>query len=149
MEKKTSLAPIVLFAYRRLAHTKQTIQALQDNFLAKKSEIFIYSDAPKKPEAVNEVNEVRKYLKTVRRFKKANIIERKKNLGLANSIIDGVSTIVNKYGKVIIIEDDLVTSKYFLNYMNHCLKLYEKRFSSSLYQCLYLSYCRFTREFFY
>ena len=126
MEKKTSLAPIVLFAYRRLAHTKQTIQALQDNFLAKKSEIFIYSDAPKKPEAVNEVNEVRKYLKTVRRFKKANIIERKKNLGLANSIIDGVSTIVNKYGKVIIIEDDLVTSKYFLNYMNHCLKLYEK-----------------------
>ena len=51
MEKKTSLAPIVLFAYRRLAHTKQTIQALQDNFLAKK------------PEAVNEVNEVRKYLK--------------------------------------------------------------------------------------
>ena len=126
MKPKTLLAPIVLFAYRRLAHTKQTIQALQDNFLAKKSEIFIYSDAPKKPEVVNEVNEVRKYLKTVRGFKKANIIERKKNLGLANSIIDGVSTIVNQYGKVIVIEDDLVTSKYFLNYMNHCLKLYEK-----------------------
>ena len=75
---------------------------------------------------MNEVNEVRKYLKTVRGFKKANIIERKANLGLANSIIDGVSTIVNQYGKVIVIEDDLVTSKYFLNYMNHCLKLYEK-----------------------
>ena len=126
MKPKTLLAPIVFFAYRRLAHTKQTIQALQDNFLAKESEIFIYSDAPKKPEVVNEVNEVRKYLKTVRGFKKANIIERKKNLGLANSIIDGVSTIVNQYGKVIVIEDDLVTSKYFLNYMNHCLKLYEK-----------------------
>ena len=79
MKTKTSLAPIVIFAYRRLAHTKQTIQALQDNFLAKKSEIFIYSDAPKKPEVVNEVNEVRKYLKTVRGFKKANIIEREAN----------------------------------------------------------------------
>ena len=121
-----SPAPIVLFAYKRLFHTKQTIQALQNNFLAKESEIFIYSDAPKKPEVANEVNEVRKYLKTVRRFKKINIIERKQNLGLAASIIDGVSSIVNRYGRVIVVEDDLVTSKYFLKFMNHCLELYKK-----------------------
>ena len=72
MKTKTSLAPIVIFAYRRLAHTKQTIQALQDNFLAKKSEIFIYSDAPKKPEVVNEVNEVRKRVFGANGFKRCS-----------------------------------------------------------------------------
>ena len=68
---------------------------------------------------------VREYLKTIDGFKKITIIERKRNHGLADSIIDGVSTIVNKYGKIIVLEDDLVTSPYFLKFMNDNLGIYE------------------------
>ena len=119
------LAPIVLFVYNRLDHTKQTIEALQKNELAKESELFIYSDAVKDENAVQSVDEVRKYIKTVDGFKKVTIIEREKNWGLANSIIDGVTKIVNEYGKIIVLEDDLVTSPYFLKFMNEALEFYK------------------------
>jgi hypothetical protein len=120
-----TLAPIVLFAYNRPWHTRQTIEALQKNELAEESELFIYSDAPKSPDAKKSVDEVRAYIKTIDGFKKVTIIEREKNWGLANSIIDGVTGIVNKYGKIIVLEDDLVTSPCFLKYMNNALAFYK------------------------
>ena len=119
------LAPIVLFVYNRPWHTEQTITALQKNILANESDIFIYSDAPKNENATEKVNEVRHYIKSIDGFKKVTIIERDKNWGLANSIIDGVTSIVNQYGKIIVLEDDLVTSSYFLKFMNEALKLYQ------------------------
>jgi len=123
------LAPIVLFVYNRLTHTKQTIDALQKNALSSESELFIYSDAAKDDSAEQSVKEIREYIQTVDGFKKITIIEREKNWGLANSIIDGVTRIVNEYGKVIVLEDDLVTSPYFLKFMNEALDFYaqEKR----------------------
>lgn len=117
-------APIVLFVYNRPWHTQQTIESLQQNKLSASSELFIYSDAPRNGGDLRSVNEVRNYIKTVNGFKKVSIIEREKNWGLANSIIDGVTNIVNEYGKVIVLEDDLVTSQYFLTYMNEALELY-------------------------
>lgn len=117
-------APIVLFVYNRLWHTRQTIQSLQQNKLSAESELFIYSDGPRKGSDAKSVDEVRSYVKTVDGFKRVSIIERDKNWGLANSIIDGVTTIVNEYGKVIVLEDDLVTSQHFLTYMNEALELY-------------------------
>jgi hypothetical protein len=99
--------------------------ALQKNELANESELFIYSDAPKNENAIAKVNEVREYIKTVNGFKKITIIERDTNLGLANSIIDGVTKIVNEYGKIIVLEDDLVTSPYFLRFMNESLEMYK------------------------
>lgn len=117
-------APIVLFVYNRLWHTQQTIESLQKNKLSDRSELFIYSDAPRNGSDLRSVNEVRNYIKTVNGFKKVSIIEREKNWGLANSIIDGVTNIVNKYGRVIVLEDDLVTSPHFLTYMNEALELY-------------------------
>ena len=120
-----NLSPIVLFVYNRLWHTQQTIEALQKNELALESELFIYADNAKNDESLSKVKEVRNYLKTVDGFKNITIIERDKNWGLANSIIDGVTTTVNKYGKVIVLEDDLVTSPYFLRYMNEALTLYQ------------------------
>jgi len=120
-----NLAPIVLFVYNRLWHTQQTVEALQKNELANQSELFIYSDAPKNENAVNSVAEVREYIKSIDGFKKITIVERDKNWGLANSIIDGVTNIVNKYGKVVVLEDDLVTSPYFLRYMNDNLEIYK------------------------
>jgi len=119
------LAPIVLFIYNRPLHTKQTIEALQKNELAKESELFIYSDAPKNSEAQSDVDEIREYIKSINGFKKVTVIKRDKNWGLANSIIDGISSIVNQYGKVIVLEDDLVTSPYFLKFMNDALEFYE------------------------
>jgi GT2 family glycosyltransferase len=118
-------APIVLFVYNRPAHTRQTVEALQKNEMAKDSDLIIYSDAPKKPEAAPEVFEVRKYIRDIGGFKSIKIIEREKNWGLANSIIDGVTSVVNEYGRIIVLEDDLVTSPYFLSFMNEALETYQ------------------------
>ena len=120
-----SLSPIVLFVYNRPWHTQQTIEALQKNTLAGESELFIYSDAPKSEEDREKVQAVREYTHSVEGFKKVTIIEREKNWGLADSIIDGVTEIVNKYGKIIVLEDDLVTSPVFLEYMNDGLERYK------------------------
>ena len=118
-----ALAPIVLFVYKRLWHTKQTVEALKKNELASESELFIFSDGPKQGDE-EKVKEVREYIKTINGFKKITIIERDRNWGLANNIIDGVTRIVNEYGKVIVLEDDLVTSPYFLKFMNEVLEIY-------------------------
>ncbi|MDD2656654.1 MAG: glycosyltransferase [Patescibacteria group bacterium] len=120
-----SFSPIVLFVYNRPEHTKKTIEALQKNKLAKDSELFIYSDGPKNEENIKKVNEVRKYINTIEGFKKVKIVEREKNSGLARSIIEGVTEIVNKYGKIIVLEDDIVTAPYFLKFMNDALEFYK------------------------
>lgn len=121
----TDLAPVVIFTYNRPWHTQQTLEALQKNQLANESELFIYSDAPKNNDDVENVISVRKYIKTLDGFKKIKIIERDENLGLANSIIDGVTEVVNEYGSIIVLEDDLLTSPYFLYFMNKNLTLYK------------------------
>jgi hypothetical protein len=118
-------APIVLFVYNRPDHTQQTLDALAANFLASESELFIYSDAPKNQGAAESVQAVRSLINNISGFKSVTIIERDKNWGLANSIIDGVTNIVNKYEKIIVLEDDMITSPYFLTYMNDALNLYE------------------------
>jgi len=121
-----SLAPVTLFVYNRLEHTKQTISALKDNELAGESDLYVYSDAPKNDEAADAVEAVRQYIKGVTGFKSLKIMERETNYGLAKSIIDGVTRIINEHGKVIVLEDDLVTSKYFLTYMNDSLDTYKR-----------------------
>lgn len=120
-----NLAPIVLFVYNRPWHTQQTIEALQRNELADESELIIYSDGPRDDKARESVRRVREYVKTINNgFKKITIIERDRNWGLADSIIDGVTEVVNEYGRVIVLEDDLVTSPFFLRYMNEALEFY-------------------------
>jgi len=121
------LAPIVLFVYNRPWHTKQTLDALANNELASQSELFINCDGPKNNANSIDIDQIQKTREIVlneKRFKKVTIIESVFNKGLANSIIDGVTDIVNKYGKVIVLEDDIVTSKGFLTYMNEALNLY-------------------------
>ena len=120
-----NLAPVVLFTYNRPWHLRQTVEALQKNELAADSELFIFSDGPKTDSDVYKVEEVRKYIKTIDGFKNITIVERDKNWGLADNIIDGVTRIVNQYGKIIVLEDDLVTGPYFLRFMNDALDKYE------------------------
>jgi glycosyltransferase involved in cell wall biosynthesis len=120
------LAPIVLFTYNRPWYLMQTVSALLKNSLASESEIFIFSDGPKDENDESKVAEVRKYIKTIKGFKRVEIIERDKNWGLANNIIDGITKVVNQYGKVVVLEDDLITGPYFLKFMNDGLNIYEE-----------------------
>jgi hypothetical protein len=120
-----SLAPIVLFVYNRPNHTKRTIEALCANHLASESELFIYSDAPKNEIAKADVQSVRVYIQNVSGFKKINIVERNQNFGLVKSITEGVTEIINIFGKIIILDDDLLTHPQFLNFMNESLELYK------------------------
>ncbi len=121
-----NLAPIVLFVYNRLDFVQQTIESLQKNYLAADSNLFVFSDGPKNEFDKIKVNNVRRYLETITGFRSIEIIKKEKNIGLANSIISGVTDIVNKFGKIIVLEDDLVTSPFFLLYMNDGLNFYEK-----------------------
>jgi len=125
----TNLSPIVLFVYNRPWHTRQTLEALSKNILADQSKLYIYADGPKEnatEEQLQKIKEVRKLLREKKWCREVEIIEREKNIGLSDSIINGVTQIVNKYGKIIVLEDDLVTSVGFLKYMNEALDLYEK-----------------------
>src|ERR1700761_3412524 len=118
------LAPIALFVYNRPEHTRRTIAHLQKNLLADGSRLFIFSDAPKKEADNAKVEQVRHLIKDVNGFKAVKVIERSQNMGLANSIIDGVTNLVNEYGKVIVFEDDLLSSPYTLQYFNEGLTRY-------------------------
>lgn len=126
------LAPVVLFVYNRLEHTKKTVEALSKNIMADDSDLFIYSDAPANITKVNSVFEVRDYLKTITGFKSVTIIERDYNYGIELSVATSVPEIALKYGKVIVVEDDIVTSKYFLKFMNSALDCYEKNKNISM-----------------
>lgn len=119
-----SFAPIALFVYNRPQHTERTLKFLKQNELAADSRLFIFSDGPKTDEDVDKVTMVRDLLKTVEGFKSVEIIERKSNMGLADSVIAGVSRLVKDYKQVIVFEDDLITSPYTLNYFNDALNRY-------------------------
>ena len=121
-----NLAPIALFVYNRPEHTRRTISYLQKNLLADESRLFIFSDAPKTDDDKAKVEQVRNFIKDVSGFKSVKIIERKENLGLANSIISGVTQLVAEYGKIIVFEDDLLSSPHTLQYFNEGLDRYAK-----------------------
>jgi len=116
--------PICLFTYNRLEETKKTVKALEDNFLAKESDLFIFSDGPKNDSDLDKVLQVRSFLKNIEGFKTIVLIKSETNKGLANSIISGVSKVIKIHKKVIVLEDDLITSPNFLNFMNQSVLYY-------------------------
>lgn len=118
------LAPIALFVYNRPEHTRRTINSLKKNLLADESRLFIYSDGAKTPADQAKVDEVRQLISDVTGFKSVKVIRSEQNNGLANSIINGVTQLVKEYGKVIVFEDDLLSSKYTLQYFNEALNQY-------------------------
>ena len=121
-------APIVLFAFNRPEHTRRTLSALKQNHLADRSLLFIYIDGPKADftEAqIQKINVVKEVAKEEQWCSEVKIIESKANKGLAVSVIEGVTEVVNKFGTVIVLEDDLVPDKWFLKFMNDALTLYE------------------------
>jgi len=131
---KTS--PILLFTYKRLDVLKKTIETLQNNELAKDSDLYIFSDGPKNQKDQDIIDTIRTYLKTISGFKNITIKASPVNMGLANSIINGVTSVLQSEEKVIVLEDDLLTTPNFLSYMNQSLNKYhnnENVFSISGY----------------
>lgn len=118
-------APIALFTYNRADHTRKAVESLLQNAEAKDSDLFIFSDGPKNEKTVRGVADNREYIHTVTGFKTVTIVEREKNWGLANSLIAGITDVINKYGRVIVVEDDLILSPYFLKFMNDGLEKYK------------------------
>jgi|AMFO01.1.fsa_nt_gi Predicted glycosyltransferases len=118
-------SPIALFVYNRPWHTQQTIEALLNNAEAAESDLIIFSDGSRDESVQKGVSEVRDYITSISGFRSVKIVEREKNLGLARSVISGVTEVVNKYGRIIVLEDDLVTSPCFLRYMNDALERYK------------------------
>lgn len=121
------LAPLVLFTYKRLDTLKSTIEALEKNYLASQSDLYIFSDAAKTDNDIDDVCNVRKFIKEVKGFKTVTIYEATTNKGLANSIINGVNQIFKIHETVIVLEDDLVSSANFLNFMNEALEFYNAK----------------------
>lgn len=123
------LAPIVLFAYNRPLHTQQTVEALLKNELARESVLYVFADGFKEnatEEQRDLILQTRNYVYSIQGFKEVIIEESERNKGLANSIVEGVTKVVDAHGKVIVLEDDIVTSSGFLSYMNSALDVYEQ-----------------------
>lgn len=121
-----SLAPIALFVFNRADKAQKTIEYLLQNPEAAASDLYIFSDGPRHEQDVPRVQEVRDYLRTVTGFGSISIIEQPVNLGLAKSIISGVTMVVNKHGKIIQIEDDIQVSPHCLRFLNDALDYYEQ-----------------------
>jgi hypothetical protein len=119
------LAPIAIFTYNRLSLFKQVIKCLKDNPLHEKSDLFIFIDGPKNEKDKYINAEIEEFSKSINGFKSIVVNNHKVNKGLAVSIINGVTELMNKFGKVIVIEDDLYLSKSFLIFMNLMLDKYE------------------------
>ena len=116
------LAPIGLSAYARLDHLKQNIAALKNNYAAAKSHLYIFSDGPKDGDH-EKVSSVRNYLRKIDGFKKIELVERKQNSRIMNNR-NGIKDLLDRYGKIIFLEEDIVTAPGFLDFMNNALNVY-------------------------
>lgn len=119
-----SVAPVVLFAYNRPQHLRRTIEALQLDPWAERTELIVHADGARDPRAQPGVEAVRRYLRGVDGFRRIEIHERPDNLGLARSVIDGVSRVLRSHPALIVLEDDLIVSPRFLQVMNALLERY-------------------------
>lgn len=123
-----SYAPIIIFVYNRADHFIETYNALAACKEAKESELFIFSDGAKNDAGKDKVNEVRAAVTAIKDsgdFKSVTVTESPVNKGLAASVIAGVTDVISRYGKVIVVEDDCKVSPLFLGYMNKALDFYE------------------------
>lgn len=119
-------APVALFVYNRAENTRRTLETLARNTLARETEVYVFSDGGKDEKSWTLVNEVRK---VVSEFSDAfggfELIARPKNLYLERNIIEGIAQVFTKHDRIIVLEDDIITSPYYLEYMNQAFELYK------------------------
>ena len=119
------LSPVLLFSYNRIHELKRTVANLENAMLCDKTTLYLFSDGPKSDDDAESVETVRVFLKSIRGFKKIIYKFSKKNKGLATSIIEGVSEVLENHSNAIILEDDLLVSNNFLVFMNNGLNYYQ------------------------
>lgn len=129
MTKNLDYAPVVIFAYNRIDHLKLCIDALRLNEESKNTSLYIYSDGPKDSADLKKIEGVRIYIKSISGFKKIEYNFSETNQGLSRSIINGITDQFLIHEKLIVLEDDIIVSKYFLSYMNRALSIYENDFN--------------------
>lgn len=121
-------SPVIVFTFNRPNHTRNTLSALDHCDLADETDLFIFCDFYKKEKDIEPVEEVRSIVddfKNNNSFKSVTVHMAESNMGLASSIINGASAIIKQYNTAIVVEDDLIVSKFFLRYMNDALRFYE------------------------
>jgi hypothetical protein len=127
-ENYMNLAPVILFVYNRPEHTLKTLEALQANELSSQTELYVFCDGAKSNATSEQLEKIAQTRQVVRKQKwcaNVHIEESTTNKGLAASIISGVSKVIEKHSRAIVLEDDIVTGRYFLTYMNKALDLYK------------------------
>lgn len=127
----SSLAPVALFVYNRLDHTKRTLEALAANYLAPETEVYVFSDGGRDNSSWHSVEILREYLHEFAErnaqehlFRAFHLIERPENFYLERNIIEGISQVFDHHDTIIVLEDDIVTAQGFLSYMNRAFQLY-------------------------
>lgn len=118
-------APIILLAYNRPEHVERAVASLLRNAEAAQSDLYIYCDGAKPGSDPAPVDRVREIARSVEGFREVHLVMRERNYGLAANVIDSVTQVVNTYGRVIVVEDDLVVAPYFLRFMNDALETYK------------------------
>jgi Glycosyl transferase family 2 len=121
----SELSPIALFVYNRPEHTRRTVESLAENELAPQSDLFVFADGAKSENAKAAIQQVREYVQAIRGFRSVTIAERERNVGLAASVIGGVTQVCAQFGRAIVVEDDLLTAPNFLGFMNEALEHYK------------------------
>ena len=127
MKNSEKLYPIILFTYNRPWHTEQVLQALEKNELADQSHLIVFVDGPKANASEEQLKKIKQVRELVQSKKWCGSVEyhiAEQNIGCRNSIIAGITQVLSTYEAAIILEDDIVTSPYFLKYMNTCLNYY-------------------------
>jgi hypothetical protein len=137
---KSTSAPIALIGYNRPHHIERCISSLQANSAARGSTLYVFLDGPRGAEDASSVEEVRRIARATTRFREVRIAERKSNLGLSRNVIDGVTSVLAEHESVIVVEDDLVVSPSFLQYMNEALVRY--RFAAGVFSVSGYNYPR-------
>jgi hypothetical protein len=122
--KQTARTPVAVFAYNRPRHTARALEALARCRRLDECSFHFYLDGPKTPESSSAVAETLHVLESWQPTFNAYLTVRSANLGLATSIVGGVSDLVAHYGRVIVLEDDLIVEPDFLHYMIECLDHY-------------------------
>ncbi len=120
-------SPIILFAYNRPIHLQRTLDALKKNKFADKSDLYVFADGAKNSEDEKNVNKVRDIIKDINGFRDVIVNYQNKNVGLRDAIINGVTQVINERNSVIVLEDDIITSPFFLEYMNSALNFSKGR----------------------
>lgn len=127
MREFRTCAPAAVFVYRRADYTKKTLLALRKNFLAAQTDLYIFSDGAKGESDRQDVDDVRNFVRSFAArddFRSVHVNLASQNRGLAFSVISGAGELLRKFGRVIVLEDDLVTGRDFLTFMNDGLDYY-------------------------